>query len=108
MKKKRIVLPASYHVKKGDSVKVLSGNHRGKTGEILEVLRSKARAVVRIKEKGPGGEELNMIKKAVRPTQDNPKGGIEAREGSIHVSNLQVIRETPAEKKPAKKAKSKE
>lgn len=73
--------PLKLHVKRGDKVKVLSGNSRGKEGEVLQVFPLKSRAIV---------EGINMVKKHVKATQDN-EGGIQEMEASIHISNLQVI-----------------
>ncbi|HOP25874.1 MAG TPA: 50S ribosomal protein L24 [Candidatus Sabulitectum sp.] len=70
------------HVKKGDKVKVLSGNERGKTGKILKVFPGSERAIV---------EGLNLIKRHTRPSQKNQQGGIIEREAPIHVSNLRLI-----------------
>ncbi|PIE53539.1 50S ribosomal protein L24 [Candidatus Fermentibacteria bacterium] len=70
------------HVKKGDKVKVLSGNERGKSGKILKVFPGTQRAIV---------EGLNMIKRHTRPSQKNQQGGIVEREAPIHVSNLRLI-----------------
>jgi large subunit ribosomal protein L24 len=70
------------HVKKGDKVKVLSGNERGKTGKILKVFPGSQRAIV---------QGLNMIKRHTRPSQANQQGGIIEREAPIHVSNLRLI-----------------
>ena len=57
----------SMHVKKGDTVKVLSGKDKGKQGKVLRSVPEKQRVVV---------EKVNMAKKALRPTQQNPQGGI--------------------------------
>jgi large subunit ribosomal protein L24 len=67
------------HVKKGDTVLVLAGADKGKTGRVLQVIPEKNRVVV---------EGVNMIKKHSRPTQKNPKGGILEKEASIHISNV--------------------
>ncbi|MDR0533532.1 MAG: 50S ribosomal protein L24 [Verrucomicrobiales bacterium] len=81
--KKRISIPAKYHVKKDDEVLVISGSHKGKQGRVLQVLKNKARVIV---------EGVNLTKKAVRPTQDRPKGGFDEKEGTIHVSNVKVVK----------------
>ena len=73
---------SSMHVKKGDTVKILSGKDKGKTGEILRSIPQRQRVVV---------EKCNMVKKAMRPTQQNPQGGIMSVEAPIHVSNVMVI-----------------
>lgn len=72
----------SMHVKKGDTVKVLSGKDKGKTGKVLRSVPAKQRVVV---------EKVNMIKKAMRPTQANPQGGISSLEAPIHVSNVMLV-----------------
>ncbi len=70
------------HVRKGDTVKVISGNARGKTGKIISVVVEENRAVV---------EGLNMVSKHIKPSASNPNGGIEKREAPIHISNLMVV-----------------
>jgi len=82
-----------FHVKKGDQVLVISGNHRGATGKILEVLTKKERVLI---------EGVRMIKKHVRKSQDHPNGGILEREGPIHVSNVKLM-ERAEIKGPAKR-----
>jgi len=69
------------HVKSGDKVTVLSGDDKGKTGVIVQVITAKNRAIV---------EGLNMVTKHVKPTQ-NAEGGIVQQEASIHLSNLMVL-----------------
>ena len=70
------------HIKKNDTVKVISGNHKGKTGKVLEVIAIKNRAIV---------EGLNMITKHIKPSAANPEGGLEKTEAPIHVSNLMLV-----------------
>ena len=71
------------HIKKNDTVYVLSGKDRGKTGKVLKVFLDKERAIV---------EGLNYINKHTRPNpQKNVKGGILPKESPIHVSNLMVV-----------------
>ena len=70
------------HIKSGDTVKVISGNSRWKTGKVLVVQRDKYRAIV---------EGLNMITKHVKPSASNPQGGIEKTEASIHLSNIMLV-----------------
>ena len=71
------------HIKKNDTVYVLTGKDRGKTGKVLKVLRDKNRAIV---------EGLNYIQKHTRPNpQKNIKGGILPKESPIHLSNLMVV-----------------
>lgn len=70
------------HIKKGDTVYVNTGEDKGKTGRVLQVLISKNRAVV---------EGINMISKHSKPSAQNPQGGIEKKEASIHISNLNLV-----------------
>jgi len=73
---------AKLHIKKGDNVMVISGNHKGQSGRVLMVNTEKERAIV---------EGVNMISKHTRPNADNPKGGIVKQEAAVHVSNLKLI-----------------
>ena len=73
---------AGLHVKKGDRVKVITGKDKGKEGEIIRALPSKGRVVV---------EKVNIVKKAMRPTQANPQGGITATEAPINASNVMLV-----------------
>lgn len=70
------------NVRKGDRVEVLSGKEKGKRGKILRTIPKTQRVVV---------EGLNMVKRAVKPTQKNPQGGIIAKEGSVHASNVMIV-----------------
>ena len=70
------------HIRKGDTVKVLAGNDKGKTGKVLEVLTDKYRAFV---------EGVNIVTKHVKPSAKNPEGGREQTEAAIHISNLMVV-----------------
>ena len=70
------------HVKKGMLVKVVSGNHKGMEGKILNVFPKKNRVIV---------EGVNFKKRASRPTQENPSGGFVEREAPLHISNVMVI-----------------
>jgi len=70
------------HIKSGDTVKVISGDDKGKTGKVLSVDKQKSRAIV---------EGLNMITKHVKPTAAKPQGGIDKKEAAIHISNLMLV-----------------
>lgn len=70
------------HIKKGDTVYVNSGEDKGKTGRVLQVLINKERAVV---------EGINMISKHSKPSAQSPQGGIEKKEAAIHISNLNLV-----------------
>ena len=69
-------------IKKEDTVMVISGSFKGETGRVIKVLTSKNRAIV---------EGINKAKKHIRPTQDNPQGGIVEKELSINLSNLGLM-----------------
>jgi large subunit ribosomal protein L24 len=85
------------HVRKGDSVIVISGNHKGATGKILEVIPDKGQVIV---------EGVRMIKKHQKKTQKHPEGGIMQREGPIHISNVKRIEKKSGEKKEKKTVKT--
>ena len=70
------------HVRKGDSVEVITGNHKGKVGTVLQVLPAKSQVII---------EGVRMIKKHERKTQERPEGGIIEREGPIHISNVKLV-----------------
>ena len=70
------------NVKKGDRVKVIAGKDKGKEGEILRALPKKGRVVV---------EKVNIVKKAIRPTQANPQGGISSIEAPLNVSYVMLV-----------------
>jgi large subunit ribosomal protein L24 len=69
------------HIHKGDKVIVIAGDDKGKTGEVIEIIPSKNRAVV---------EGVNIVKKHVKATQ-NESGGIVEMSASIHISNLSLV-----------------
>ena len=70
------------HLKKGDTVYVLSGEDRGHTGRVLSVDREHQRAIV---------EGANIVTKATKPTAKYPQGGLVKKEAPIHISNLSLI-----------------
>jgi len=69
-------------IKKGDSVKIISGSYKGQTGRVIKMFFEKNRVLV---------EGINKVKKHARPTQDNPQGGIVEKEMSIHMSNVMLL-----------------
>ena len=69
-------------IHKNDSVMVIAGNARGKTGKVLKVYPDRERIII---------EGVNIIKRHTRPSQKNPQGGIVQREGTIHVSNVMLM-----------------
>ena len=68
------------HVRKGDDVIVIAGAYKGKRGKVLRVVGD--RVIV---------EKVAMVKRHTRPTQKNPQGGIVDKEGTIHISNVQLF-----------------
>ncbi|MCM1482787.1 MAG: 50S ribosomal protein L24 [Muribaculaceae bacterium] len=70
------------HIKKGDTVYVLSGEDRGKTGRVLKVLVTKGRAIV---------EGINIVTKAAKPSAKHPQGGLVKMEAPVHISNLSLV-----------------
>jgi large subunit ribosomal protein L24 len=81
--------PTKFHVRRGDIVEVITGDHKKSTGKILQVITKKQRIII---------EGVNLIKKHTRRSQDNPNGGIIEREGSIHISNVKLIERPTFEK----------
>ena len=76
-------MASKLHVRRNDQVEVRSGKDRGKRGKVLRVISARERAIV---------ERVNMVKRHTRPNpQQNIKGGVVEREGSLHVSNLVVV-----------------
>jgi large subunit ribosomal protein L24 len=82
-----------FHVKKGDEVQVISGNHRGASGKVLQVLPRKQQVLI---------EGVRLIKKTQRKSQDNPNGAIITREGPIHISNVKLIETRGAKPKKSR------
>ena len=70
------------HIKKNDTVVVLAGEDKGKTGKVLKVLVEKNRALV---------EGVNMVSKSTKPSAQTPQGGIVKQEAPIHISNLSLV-----------------
>lgn len=70
------------NIKKGDTVKVISGESKGKQGRVLRLDAETSRAVV---------EGANLMKKHTKPNAENPQGGIIEQEAPIHISNLMLI-----------------
>lgn len=84
------------HVKKGDEVTVISGNHRGASGKVLQVLTAKNQVLV---------EGVRLIKKHVKKSQEHPNGAIIQREGPIHISNVKLatVEAAPVKAKTSRK-----
>ncbi|NKB20812.1 MAG: 50S ribosomal protein L24 [Alphaproteobacteria bacterium] len=77
-------------IRKGDNVVVLTGRDKGKSGDVLRVLRDDQRVIV---------QGVNIVKRHTAPSQNNP-GGIDEKEASIHVSNVSLV--DPDSGKPTK------
>lgn len=71
-----------FHVKKGDLVQVMAGKDKGKQGRVLRVFFSKNRLSV---------ENLNVVKRHTRPSQQNQEGGIVEKEAPMAVSNVLLV-----------------
>ena len=69
-----------FKIKKGDMVEVITGDDKGKKAKVLQVLPKKSQVIV---------EGCKMAKKAVKPSEKNPKGGFISKEMPIHISNVQ-------------------
>lgn len=71
-----------WRIRKGDTVKVILGRDRGKTGKVIRVLPDKNKALV---------EQINIVKRHTRPSQKAPQGGIIEKEAPIELSNLMLV-----------------
>jgi len=69
-------------LKKGDTVRVISGESRGQEGKIISIDTKKMRVLV---------EGVNMISKHTKPNAKSPNGGITKQEGSVHISNVMFV-----------------
>lgn len=85
-------------IRKGDTVKVITGDAKGQEGKILSVDRKTLKAIV---------EGVNQVSKHSKPTAAHPNGGIIKKEAPIHVSNLMLVNGTEKASKTAKKSESK-
>ena len=90
---------AKTHVNKNDIVRVVTGNHRGSEGKVLQVIRGKNQVLI---------EGVRMIKKHTRKSQEHPNGAIVEKEGPVHISNVKRIEAAKKEDaKPKSTAKAK-
>jgi len=71
-----------FHIKKGDTVKIISGDSRGKTGKVLSILTKENKALV---------ENINVVSRHTKPTATKPQGGIVKKEAPVHISNLMLV-----------------
>lgn len=70
------------HIKKGDTVFVVTGEYKGQKGRVLEVIRKTNKAIV---------EGINLISKHTKPNSKHPQGGIIKKEAPVHLSNLMLV-----------------
>jgi large subunit ribosomal protein L24 len=70
------------HVKKGDEVEIITGNHKGKRGTVLLVKAAKGQVIV---------EGVRPLKKATKPTPADEQGGIKTIDGPVHISNVRKL-----------------
>lgn len=80
--KNKIKAQQKFHVRSGDTVKVIAGNAKGSEGRVVKILTDKNRVVV---------EGVNVQTKHVKPTAQNPQGELRQQEGSIHISNVMLV-----------------
>jgi len=85
-------------LKKGDTVKVISGEARGQQGKIITIDTKNQRATV---------EGVNLVSKSEKPNAKNTNGGIVKKEGSIHISNLMMVEGGKTVRSSAKKSTEK-
>jgi large subunit ribosomal protein L24 len=76
------VANSKFHIKTGDTVKVIAGDDKGKTGSVLSIVTDKNKAIV---------EGLNIVSRHTKPSAANPNGGIIKKEAPIHISNLALV-----------------
>lgn len=69
-------------IKKGDTVKVIAGDYKGKTGKVLKVDVKESRVVI---------EGVKIVSRHTKPSNANPDGGIIKKEAPIHISNVQIV-----------------
>ncbi len=70
------------HVKKGDEVQIIAGKNKGKRGVVLSVNAVKQTVIV---------EGVRKLKRATKPSEDEPEGGIKEIDGAIHISNVKKV-----------------
>jgi len=86
------------NIKKGDTVKVIAGDSKGKQGKVLELDVEKLQAIV---------EGVNLVSKHTKPNAKNAQGGIVKKEAGIHISNLMVVDNTGKPTRVGRKLDSK-
>ncbi len=71
-------------IKKGDTVKIIAGDDKGKTGEVIKVIPKNSQVIVK---------DCKVAKKTVKPSEKNPNGGFLSVEMPIHISNVAKVEE---------------
>ncbi len=69
-------------IKKGDTVKIIAGDDKGKEAEVLKVMPKTSQVIV---------SGCKLVKKSIKPTEKNPQGGFESKEMPIHISNVEKV-----------------
>jgi len=75
-------MAVKFKIKKGDTVKIIAGDDKGKTGEVLKVMPKTSQVIV---------AGCKVAKKAIKPTEENPNGGFANKEMPIHISNVAKV-----------------
>jgi len=75
-------MAVKFKIKKGDTVKIIAGDDKGKEGEVLKVMPKTSQVIV---------AGCKIAKKAVKPTEENPNGGFVEKEMPIHISNVAKV-----------------
>ncbi|RLD68265.1 MAG: 50S ribosomal protein L24 [Bacteroidetes bacterium] len=75
-------MKAKLKIKKGDTVKVITGADKGKEGKVIEIFTKAKRALV---------EGISMVSKHTKPNATHPQGGIVKQESAVHISNLMLV-----------------
>ncbi len=70
------------HIKKGDTVKVIAGDEKGKVAKVTSIDPKANKAIL---------EGVNMVSRALKPSTQNPQGGLIKKEAPIHISNLMLL-----------------
>lgn len=78
-------MSTKFHIKTGDTVKVIAGDSKGQTGLVKKILKEDNTAIV---------EGLNIVKRHVKPSASTPNGSIVEKEAPIHISNLAFVEDT--------------
>ena len=91
MPQKNASRPTKFHIRRGDRVRLLTGNDKGKEGKVLQVYPSRNQATV---------EGCRLVKRHRKPDRDHPNGQIEEKTAPIQISNLMLI--DPSTGKPTR------